>query len=86
VACAAGRVAAARAAGHRLKSAARAVGALEFGELCEALENAGAAGDVAALAERLPLFDAQIAAVNVSISQMLASEPGLRRAPELRRN
>jgi PAS domain S-box-containing protein len=80
-ACAAGESEAARTAAHKLKSSARAVGALALGELCEALENAGAAGNAAALAERLPLFDSQIAAVTVSISRMLASESGVRRAP-----
>lgn len=80
-ACAAGEGEAARTAAHKLKSSARAIGALALGELCEALENAGAAGNTAALAERLPLFDSQIAAVTVWISLMLASESSLRRAP-----
>lgn len=31
--------------GHRLKSPARSVGALALGELCQALEEAGKAGD-----------------------------------------
>lgn len=74
-ACAAGQPSIARAAAHKLKSSARAVGALTLGDLCEALERAGAAGDSAALAKRLPLFDAQSAAVDESISQLLTSEP-----------
>ena len=74
-ACAAGQPSIARAAAHKLKSSARAVGALMLGDLCEALERAGAAGDSAALAKRLPLFDAQSAAVDESISQLLTSEP-----------
>lgn len=80
-ACAAGQCTVARAASHRLKSAARAVGALGLGELCEAMENAGAAGDPKALADGLPLFEAQIIAVNLSISQMHASESRPDRAP-----
>jgi HPt (histidine-containing phosphotransfer) domain-containing protein len=80
-ACAAGQGSAARAAAHKLKSSARAVGALALGELCETLEKAGATGDAAQLAKRLPLFEAQIAAVNESIVQMLACEAGERRAP-----
>ena len=74
LACAAGEPAMVRSAAHKLKSSARAVGALALGELCEALEGLGAAGDGAALAERLPLFDEQIAAVDIAISQLLAVE------------
>jgi HPt (histidine-containing phosphotransfer) domain-containing protein len=43
---------------HTLKSAARTVGAMRLGELCEALDLAGKAGDAttcSALAESLPL-------------------------------
>jgi HPt (histidine-containing phosphotransfer) domain-containing protein len=42
---------------HALKSAARTVGALQLGELCEALETAGRAGDAtlfSALSKELP--------------------------------
>jgi two-component system sensor histidine kinase/response regulator len=80
-ACAAGQVIAACAAAHKLKSSARAVGALALGELCSAMERAGEADDSAALAKRLPLFDAEIAAVDFAMSQLLASETGVRCAP-----
>jgi len=73
-ASAAGLPMVARAAAHKLKSSARAVGALVLGEMCEALERAGAEGDIEGLAERLPLFDEQIAAVDASIAQLLARE------------
>ena len=60
-------------AAHTLKSAARSVGALALGELCQSLENAGRAGDglgCSALATRLsPAF----AAAAQAIKQHLAS-------------
>jgi HPt (histidine-containing phosphotransfer) domain-containing protein len=43
---------------HTLKSAARSVGALALGELCQAIETAGSSGDAQAcgtLAAQLPL-------------------------------
>ena len=46
-ACAVGDAAAAAAVAHPLKSAARTVGAMALGELCQALEAAGRAGDTA---------------------------------------
>ena len=72
-ACAAGQPLMARAAAHKLKSSARAVGALVLGELCETLERAGTEGDSEGLVARLPLFEEQIAAVDASISQLLTS-------------
>jgi HPt (histidine-containing phosphotransfer) domain-containing protein len=65
---------AARAAAHKLKSSARAIGALELGELCEAMEHAEAEGSNDGLAERLPLFEQQIAAVDASIARFLTRE------------
>jgi CheY-like chemotaxis protein/HPt (histidine-containing phosphotransfer) domain-containing protein len=50
---------------HALKSAARSVGALVLGELCEAIETAGHAGDAAIclrLAAQLPRSLAEVAA------------------------
>ena len=63
-ACRTGQSAVARAAAHKLKSSARAIGALALGELCADMERAGAAADIAALAEKLPLFDRELAAVD----------------------
>ena len=48
---------------HKLKSSARAVGALELGELCERMEKAGKAGKHAALLELLPGFEQALASV-----------------------
>ena len=42
--------------------------------MCEAMERAGAAGDIEGLAERLPYFDEQIAEVDASIAQLLTRE------------
>jgi CheY-like chemotaxis protein/HPt (histidine-containing phosphotransfer) domain-containing protein len=70
-ACAAGHAMVAGAAAHKLKSSARAVGALALGALCADIERAGNAGDHMALAERRPAFDAEIDAVDASISRLL---------------
>jgi CheY-like chemotaxis protein/HPt (histidine-containing phosphotransfer) domain-containing protein len=48
---------------HKLKSSARSVGALPLGELCEEMEQAGKAGRMDVLAELLPSFEAEMAAV-----------------------
>jgi two-component system sensor histidine kinase/response regulator len=74
-ACAAGQPLMACAAAHKLKSSARAVGALVLGELCDAMERAGEEGDSEGLAARLPLFEKQIVAVDASISRLLTCEP-----------
>jgi PAS domain S-box-containing protein len=63
-ACAAGQAGASSAAAHKLKSSARAVGALALGELCEEMEQAGKAGEVEALTVLLPRFEAEMAAVD----------------------
>jgi CheY-like chemotaxis protein/HPt (histidine-containing phosphotransfer) domain-containing protein len=48
---------------HRLKSSARSVGALELGELCAEIEQAGKAGQLEVLSLLLPRFEAEMAAV-----------------------
>ncbi|MEJ1959773.1 MAG: Hpt domain-containing protein [Nitrosomonadales bacterium] len=62
-ACAAGQATAAGALAHKLKSSARSVGALALGELCAAMEQAGAMRDMAALAVLLPGFEREWADV-----------------------
>jgi signal transduction histidine kinase/CheY-like chemotaxis protein/HPt (histidine-containing phosphotransfer) domain-containing protein len=62
-ACAAGQVSTAGALAHKLKSSARSVGALALGELCAEMEQAGKAGDTAALAVLLPKFEQELASV-----------------------
>ena len=52
-ACAAGDTAQVGALAHKLKSAARAVGALALGEICAELEAAGQAGQSAALTDTM---------------------------------
>ena len=59
-----GQTAAVSAAAHKLKSSARSVGALALGELCAEMEQAGKAGDTAALAVLLPRFEAEMAVVD----------------------
>jgi CheY-like chemotaxis protein/HPt (histidine-containing phosphotransfer) domain-containing protein len=52
----AGQIGNVAAQAHKLKSSARAVGALQLGELCAAIERAGKARELAALAALLPAF------------------------------
>ena len=60
-ACAAGDAAQAQALAHKLKSSARAVGALALGELCAEIEQAGRSGGT--LAPLLARFEREMAAV-----------------------
>jgi HPt (histidine-containing phosphotransfer) domain-containing protein len=69
-ACAAGQTRAAGGAAHKLKSSARAIGAFALSELCADMEHAGDAGDSAALAERLPLFNAEMAVVDAYLDSL----------------
>ena len=64
-ACRTGQVALAAAAAHKLKSAARAVGALTLGEICAEIETAGAdaANPAQALLGLLPRWETAMAAV-----------------------
>jgi PAS domain S-box-containing protein len=61
---AAGNVAEVGALAHKLKSSARAVGALGLGELCAGIELAGKAGQLEELAVLFPRFEAEMVAVN----------------------
>ncbi len=62
-ACAAGNTAVVAGAAHKLKSAARSVGALALGELCADMEQAGKDGDTEALAMLLPRFEQELFSV-----------------------
>ncbi len=62
-ACATGQTTAVVAAAHKLKSSALAVGAFALGELCEAMEGEGKAGDRDALNVLLPRFETEMALV-----------------------
>jgi len=70
-ACQGGQASAAGAAAHKLKSAARAVGAMALGELCERLDQAGAAGDQQALLVLLPAFEQELHAVANALNGLL---------------
>ena len=69
-ACTAGEGAAARAAAHKLKSSARAIGAFALGELCAEMEDAAGARDVAALVAMLPRFDQEFERVDRCLSSL----------------
>ncbi|HEY8710123.1 MAG TPA: PAS domain S-box protein [Burkholderiaceae bacterium] len=62
-ACQARQASDVEAVAHKLKSSARAVGALALGELCASLEEAGQAGRLETLAELWPRFEVEMAAV-----------------------
>jgi PAS domain S-box-containing protein len=49
---------------HKLKSSARSVGAVELGELCAAIEQAGKTEQLEELARLLPRFEVEMTAVN----------------------
>lgn len=49
-----------RGVAHRLKSSARAVGAIHLGELCEAIENAPINGDATEASSRIASFDREL--------------------------
>ncbi|NNM70090.1 MAG: response regulator [Gallionella sp.] len=67
VACMAAQPAVAGALAHKLKSSSRSVGALVLGELCAEMEQAGKAGDAAALLLLLPRFEQELASVRACI-------------------
>lgn len=73
-ACATGDVAGAGAAGHKLKSSARSVGALALGELCAEIEQVGRLEDTTALAALLPRFDAELLAVGEFLGALLTRQ------------
>ncbi|MBK5963101.1 hypothetical protein CCR95_03090 [Thiocystis minor] len=56
-----------RAVAHGLKSAARSIGALPLGDCCQRLEQAGKAGDGAAIVEGMRPFEERLAAVLAEI-------------------
>ncbi|WP_081882251.1 response regulator [Cryobacterium sp. MLB-32] len=66
-ACARREAIVAGAQAHKLKSSARAVGAITLGQLCAALETAGRANDMEALNRIRPEFEAELTAVNAAI-------------------
>jgi CheY-like chemotaxis protein len=75
--CVAGQPATSAALAHKLKSAARSVGALPLGELCEAMERSGKAGDVQSLAALLPQFEQEWARVDGFLQRMMGGSLGI---------
>ena len=69
-ACANGQPAQARAVAHKLKSAARSVGAMTLGQLCAGIEQAGVAGDTQALVASAPRFKAEMLAIDEYLSSL----------------
>jgi HPt (histidine-containing phosphotransfer) domain-containing protein len=71
-ACAVNDAPTVQAVAHPLKSAARTVGALALGELCQALETAGRAGDTAACTQLAVDLAPALHAASVKINGHLA--------------
>lgn len=69
-ACQAGDAKTAGSIAHKLKSSARSVGALQLGELCAQMEQAGKAGDMTRLNELLPSFESESAVVDKYIGSL----------------
>ena len=63
-ACANGQAEIAGEQAHKLKSSARAVGALALGDLCAQMETAGRAGQTEPLVALLPIFEKELDALN----------------------
>ncbi len=63
-ACQVGAAAEAGAVAHKLKAAARSVGALALGDLCAELEGAGKTGDTEAMGTLWPRLEAEMTAVD----------------------
>ena len=72
VAATAGDVSEAAGIAHTLKSAARSVGALALGELCQSIETSGKAGDAPACTKLAQGLAAAFAAAALAIKQHLA--------------
>lgn len=62
-ACIKKEVLAANTAAHKLKSAARLIGALKLGDLCEHIEEATSLGQLDKLTQLLPVFEKEVADV-----------------------
>ncbi|MDD4942109.1 CHASE domain-containing protein [Rhodoferax sp.] len=72
-ACRAGDVYAAGQVAHKLKSAARSVGAMVLGELCQQIERAGQAGQAAVCATHVAALHASLADAQIQIQAHLQS-------------
>jgi len=73
---------AAGAAAHKLKSAARAVGALALGERCVEMEQAGKADDSETLAVLLPRLEQELVAVEGCLDWLLQDRPQIAKRSE----
>ena len=66
---------------HKLKSSARSLGAMKLGDLCVSLEEAGRARQLQTLADLVPTFRAEMAAVQDELRSTIADPlPAARRA------
>ena len=70
----AGSAAKTAAAVHKLKSAARSVGAMALGDLCADMEQVGAAGQVDALALAFEHFKREMAATDRHLAELLSDD------------
>ena len=61
-------------AAHKLKSAARSVGAVELGEICADMERAGGAGQIETLIVGFDLFSREMRVVDQHLSELLSAD------------
>ena len=80
-ACNAGQALAASGQAHKLKSAARSMGALALGDICAQIEAAGQSGASAALMALLASFEMELAAVNAFFDALQAPQTERRCVP-----
>jgi PAS domain S-box-containing protein len=73
-ACREGRAADAGRCAHRIKSAARTVGALELGDVCERVEHKGLRGDAEAVDRLLPRIESLVGAAEAHIASLQEPE------------
>lgn len=57
--------------GHKLKSAARAVGAPRLGDICEVLQNAGKVHDEKQVKETLPIFFEEYSKIKLEVNDLI---------------
>ena len=55
--------------GHKLKSAARAIGAISFAEKCESIENAGKKNDPSTIEKLLPKLASELHKISLEVKQ-----------------
>ncbi len=72
-------------AAHNLKSSSRSMGALELGEICQALELAGRDKDWPSIQETMPFFLVHIGQIETAIENVINGKPEAQRVSPLQK-